>query len=200
MTDRRPISAATGICAVGAVCALALLAYQLSFPPFHTVVMVAWTLLALCTYASARAAPWPYQRVWWTALVGFPVWEYALKFMIIRDVIPYSWFWLNRLEHLGWMASLLLLLTPACRRIWLLPSPFPLLFVLGLGGLIGNLNEFFEYALRLIWHTAGGSVWYSDTLLDMMTNVPGALLAFLIGWRLNRTSAPALEAEPALLN
>jgi hypothetical protein len=160
------------------------------------VVMVAWSLLALFTFAPMRAAPLPYQRVWWAAFLLFPVWEFGLKFMITRDVIAYSWFWLNRLEHLGWMASLLLLLTPACRRVWALPTPFPLLFVLGLGTLIGNLNEFFEYALRLRWHTAGGSVWYSDTILDMLTNLPGALLAFLIGWQLIRASAQLESARP----
>ena len=187
--------------AVATCSAVALAAYWLSFSPFNTVVMVAWTLLSLCTLSAMQAAPAPYRRAWWAAFLAFPVWEFGLKYMITRDVIAYSWFWLNRLEHLGWMASSLMLLLPACRQIWELPWPFALLFMLGLGGLIGNLNEFFEYALRLNWNTAGKSVWYSDTILDMLTNVPGALLAFLVGWRLNRSSTqPRRPLEPALLN
>jgi hypothetical protein len=174
--------------AVAAFCVLALATYRLSFSPFNTVVMLAWTVLAVGTLGSMQGADRPYRRAWWAAFLAFPVWEFGLKYLITRDVIAYSWFWLNRLEHLGWMTSSLLLLLPACRRVWGLPWPVAVLFVLGLGGLIGNLNEFFEYGLRLIWNTAGKAVWYSDTILDMLTNVAGALLACLAGWRLDRAS------------
>ncbi len=91
-----------------------------------------------------------------------------------RDVIAYSWWWLNRLEHFGWWAALK--------------------FVVSLGCLIGNLNEFWEFGLRQWAGTAARSVLYLATILDMITNLPGALLASLIGSRV--TLSGQLRPEP----
>ena len=173
---------------------LELLAYRLAFSDFDSLVMLAWALLALCTYRPMRASPLALQRVWWLVLLLYPCWEFGLKWLITRNVIASSWFWLNRLEHLGWMLSLLLLLLPAYRRVWTFGWLLATLFVLGLGAFIGNLNEFWEYAVRLQAGTAGRGVLYGDTILDLLTNVPGAMLACLIGGRL--LAAPAVGPRP----
>jgi hypothetical protein len=175
---------------------LELLAYRLACSAFDSLVMPVWALLALCTYRPMRASPLALQRVWWLALLLYPCWESGLKWPINWNVIASSWAWLNRLELLGWMLSLLLLL-PAYRRVWTFGWPLATLFVLDLGASIGNPNGFREYAVWLQAGAAGRGVLCSDTIPDPLTNVPGnvpgnvsgTVLACVIGARLLAASA-----------
>ncbi|GGR04757.1 hypothetical protein [Deinococcus ruber] len=182
--------------ALCAVLLAMLLTYRLAFHAFDLILVTAWAVLALATFRRMGASPLAVQRLWWSTLVLFPIWEFVIKWMVQHNVIAYSWWWLNRLEHFGWMASLLLVLLPIYQRLFRLGWPAALLFVLGLGSSIGNLNEFWEFGLRLQAGTAGRGVLYLDTILDMLTNVPGALLAFLIGWRVV-TGVAQQRAEPS---
>ncbi|ULH14937.1 hypothetical protein MF271_13290 [Deinococcus sp. KNUC1210] len=183
--------------ALCAVLLAMLLTYRMAFHAFDLILVAAWAVLALATFRRMGTSSFAVQRMWWTTLLLFPIWEFAIKWMVQHNVIAYSWWWLNRLEHFGWMASLLLLLLPIYQELFRLGWFTALLFVLGLGSIIGNLNEFWEFGLRVQAGTAGRGVLYLDTILDMLTNVPGALLAFLIGWRVVRGTVLQIEKPSA---
>lgn len=112
--------------------------------------------------------------------VAFPLVELGIKLMIERNVIPYSWFWLNRLEHWAGMTAALLLLYAPLKPAWTaLGDRARLLLALGAASLLGNLNEFWEYGLR----ASGGDLklgQYGDTILDMAVNLLGGLTAWVV--------------------
>ncbi len=118
-----------------------------------------------------------------TAFV-FPIIETWLNWMIQKNIIPYSWFWLNRLEHFSSSISVTIILLPIYVSIWYsLKWWQDLVFILGLICLIGNLNEFFEYFLRVCCNPSNYpklAIYYSDTIYDMSVNLIGGLVGFLI--------------------
>ncbi|ADV67232.1 hypothetical protein [Deinococcus maricopensis] len=173
--------------------AVSVVAYAWAFARFDVLVMVAWAALALGTWSAMRRAPPGARRAWWVTLLVFPAWEFALKWLISRDVMAYSWWWLNRLEHWGWMTAVLVLLLPTYRGVLRGSVGFALVFVLGLSALIGNANEMFEFAWRLRRGGVDVSVLYRDTMQDLIVNVAGALTAFVIAWRLQRAERRAVS-------
>lgn len=118
-----------------------------------------------------------------TAFV-FPITETWLTWMIQKNIIPYSWFWLNRLEHFCSAIGVSIILLPIYINIWhSLKWWQNLIFILGLICLIGNLNEFFEFFLRVCCQPINYSkfaLYYSDTIYDMGVNLIGGLVGFLI--------------------
>lgn len=118
-----------------------------------------------------------------TAFV-FPIVETGLTWMIQKNIIPNSWFWLNRLEHFCSAISVTIIFLPIYINIWhSLKWWHNLLFLLGLICLIGNLNEFFEYFLRVCCEPTSDSklaIYYPDTIYDMGVNLIGGLVGFLI--------------------
>lgn len=118
-----------------------------------------------------------------TAFV-FPIIETWLTWMIQKNILPYSWFWLNRLEHFFSAVGVTIMLLPIYINIWhKLKWWQNLAFILGLICLIGNLNEFFEFLLRVCCKPIkyrDFAVYYSDTIYDMGVNLLGGLVGFLL--------------------
>jgi hypothetical protein len=114
----------------------------------------------------------------------FPIVETWTTWMIQENIIPYSWFWLNRLEHFSSAVGVTIILLPIYINIWYhLKWWQNLIFILGLICLIGNLNEFFEFFLRVCCkHVKRSSlaVYYADTIYDMGANLVGGFVGFLI--------------------
>ncbi len=114
----------------------------------------------------------------------FPIVETWLTWMIQKNIIPYSWFWLNRLEHFCSAIGVTIILLPIYINVWhSLKWWQNLIFILGLICLIGNLNEFFEYFLRVCCKSINYSkfgFYYIDTMYDMGINLVGGFVGFLI--------------------
>ena len=126
------------------------------------------------------------QFFYWGVVIGYPLLETAIKWAIVKDMIPYSWFWLNRLEHFCWaIATTILFLPVVIDLLKRLPWWQGLIFVLGLICILGNINEFLEYGLRYFGSQgaiapAKAAAYYWDTIYDMMINAIGGLVGFII--------------------
>lgn len=120
----------------------------------------------------------------------YPLLGTLIKVMIVENIIPDSWFWLNRLEHYIWAVAIGILFFPLLKDSFAklhLMSKF-ILFV-GLVVILGNLNEFMEYGLRIYMNLTTQylfSEYYKDTIIDLVTNVLGAVTGFVIVYVANR--------------
>ena len=124
----------------------------------------------------------------------YPLVETWIKWMIEKNVIPNSWSWLNRLEHFSWAVVMVIIFLPVFKEIYQsLKGWQNLIFVIGFICLIGNLNEFLEYFLRVPANllTVGRyigeiknpwpfAIYYCDTIYDMMMNIMGGFVGFLV--------------------
>jgi hypothetical protein len=160
-----------------------------------TIILLALTLFSLILYPL-----WGVQLCLWSALylfirqksypeggsknfdligIGYPVIETVIKLAIIYDFVPYSWFILNRIEHIAFGLFMSLLLFPAFARAK--PRTFPenLLLVSSLVLLAGTLNEIIEYAVRIFLSNFEfrSRLYYTDTIYDLVMNLVGIALA-----------------------
>lgn len=114
----------------------------------------------------------------------YPLVETSLKWMIEKNVIPYSWFWLNRLEHFSWAIAVGIIFLPAYADISKKLKWWQnLILVTSLVCLLGNLNEFLEYFVRVKANLTDDkhfAVYYWDTIYDMMMNMMGGFVGFLV--------------------
>jgi hypothetical protein len=114
----------------------------------------------------------------------YPLAETGIKWMIVKDVIPGTWFWLNRLEHFSWALATVILFLPLFTNVWQQLNWWQnLIFIIGLICIIGNLNEFLEYFIRLNLHLTDEkhfAAYYWDTIYDMMVNRGGGFMGFFV--------------------
>lgn len=122
------------------------------------------------------------QRIYLTTVLLYPLIESWIKWMIIKNIIPYSWFWLNRLEHFSWALAVVILFLPLYRDVWNILNWWQnLIFVIGLICILGNLNEFLEYFLRSQSQNYRAlAAYYWDTIYDMMINIVGGFVGFVV--------------------
>jgi hypothetical protein len=118
-------------------------------------------------------------------LIGFsyPLLEIIVKIFIIFSIIPYSWFWLNRVEHFIFSMFMTLLLFPFFARFVAKIKLWPvLLMIASIVLLMGTVNEIFEYVLRVVLHfqSAQSAIFYGDTILDLATNIVGLTFGCLL--------------------
>lgn len=119
-------------------------------------------------------------KLYLATVLLYPVVETGIKWMIVKNVIPYSWFWLNRLEHFSWAIAVTILFLPTYTDIWKnLKWWQSMIFVVGLVCILGNFNEFFEYGLRM-GNSKNFAAFYWDTIYDMMINMMGGLVGFVV--------------------
>ena len=123
-------------------------------------------------------------RLYLATVFVFPIVETWLTWMIQKNIIPNSWFWLNRLEHFSSAVGISIILLPIYIDTWHRIKWWQsLVFILGSVCLIGNLNEFFEFFLRVCCQPINDEkfiVYYPDTIYDMGINLIGAYVGFLI--------------------
>lgn len=131
-------------------------------------------------------------KIYLSSLFFYPVLGTLIKIYIYIDRFPSTYFWVNRVEHSLWAVALVVLLLPFWKRLWVGLKGLPrytrndnildlFMIVVGVICLFGNMVEFVEYGFRVL----GGyqykyAVYYPDTMYDMMSNVVGATLGFLI--------------------
>lgn len=123
-------------------------------------------------------------QLFWAVVYLYPILELILKYMIVFDVISYSWFWLNRLEHFVWVVAVEILLMPVfSHTLKKLNWKESLVFVVSVMVLIGNLNEFMEYILRAYLGVGSRDkfgLYYWDTIYDQVVNLTGAVVGFIL--------------------
>lgn len=127
-------------------------------------------------------------QLYLSTVLVYPLVETWIKWMVEKNALPDSWFWLNRLEHFCWAMALVIIFLPIFSDIWNRLSWWQnLLFVVSFACLLGNLNEFLEYFIRLLLNKKNQSqlaVYYWDTIYDMMMNIVGGFGGF-VAMRLN---------------
>jgi len=114
----------------------------------------------------------------------FPIIETWINWVINKNILPNFLIGLNRLEHFCSSVGVVIILLPIYINIWHRLKPWQnLVFILGLICLIGNLNEFFEYYLRVCCKFVSDEkfiFYYEDTIYDMGVNLIGGLAGFII--------------------
>ena len=166
---------------------LAMIIWGYFIFPLWSVMLIVW--FAVATYAVAKhldvRLDERQRSTYWLIIYLYPLIESIIKYMINGNVIAYSWFWLNRLEHFAWAVAMGLLLipflSPSLRKLSL---PFQLLLYVGAVVIIGNLNEFFEYAIRIYIGMFGNqakmAAFYWDTIYDLVINMLGSAFSFYL--------------------
>lgn len=113
---------------------------------------------------------------------GYPLIETIIKIIINFNLIPYSWNILNRVEHFFFSICLTFLFWYLLRfnHKQELPKYQKWLLLIGMVVIVGNINEFWEYLLRVITGStsmAKFSVYYWDTIYDLFFNFLAAIVA-----------------------
>jgi hypothetical protein len=132
------------------------------------------------------------------AILLYPPAETLVQWLGINGLISRDFSLINRLEHLCWAMVLMLFFLPFISGVWQrLNSWQNLVFVMGFTCLLGNINEFLEFILRIQASPidqAQFAAFYSDTIYDMMMNLLGSIAGFAIlkgiqpkGTQLNRS-------------
>jgi hypothetical protein len=122
------------------------------------------------------------KTLFFMTVFAYPLLESIIKFFIIRNIIPYSWNFLNRIEHflsaIGIGILFYPIFKPTLDKLGRFESFLFLVFTIVF---IGNLNEFFEYVLRIQMDLHYKfSIYYWDTIYDMFINIIGAIFGSLI--------------------
>jgi hypothetical protein len=122
------------------------------------------------------------------AILLYPPAETLLKFFQIKGIISLDFTLINRLEHFCWAIALILFFLPLIASFWnSLKSWQNAIFILGFVCLLGNLNEFLEYLLRIQPSPIDKALFanfYIDTILDMTMNLLGGAFGFALLTRL----------------
>ncbi len=132
----------------------------------------------------------PHLTLYYATVFVFPMLESILTWLIKNNIIAYSWFWLNRIEHIIASASIsiliLLILFKYLKKVkWYIN----LILLIAIVSMIGNFVEFFQYIRRIFFNnsfTINKITFYSDTILDMFSNVLGSFLGFIIFFIFNK--------------
>lgn len=119
-----------------------------------------------------------------TAILLYPPAETLVQWLGINGFIPRDFTLINRLEHFCWAMVLTLFFLPFISGIWQRLNHWQnLVFVIAFACLLGNINEFLEFFLRIQASPidqARFAAFYSDTIYDMMMNLLGSVAGFAI--------------------
>jgi hypothetical protein len=84
------------------------------------------------------------------AILLYPPAETIVQVLQTRGLIPPDFTWTNRLEHFCWAIALTFFFLPLIAGFWRsLKGWQNFIFILSFVCLLGNLNEFLEYLLRI---------------------------------------------------
>jgi hypothetical protein len=122
------------------------------------------------------------QYYYWWMVATYPLLEMAVLLWKRAGNLAQDFDWVNRLEHGYWATALAFFFLPMIAEIWKRLNPWQnLLVIASFVCLLGNLNEFLEYLLRLpatLENQARFAAYYSDTIYDMGMNLLGGLVSF----------------------
>jgi hypothetical protein len=155
------------------------------FSGWGLMVGVCYLLFFLFRFTGLEAQLTPYEhRLYLMTYFLYVPLETSVQRMGQRGLLPKGAIWINRLEHFSWATVLTIFFLPILAPIWKRLNLWQnFLFILSFVCLLGNLNEFLEFATRIQHSTLDPvlfSAFYSDTIYDMMMNLFGGLLGFWI--------------------
>jgi hypothetical protein len=131
-------------------------------------------------------------QLYLTAILLYPPAETLLQWLAINDFISRDFTLINRLEHFCWATMLVLFFLPFISGVWQRLNRWQsLVFIMGFTCLLGNINEFLEFFLRIQVNPidqAQFAAFYSDTIYDMMMNLLGSIAGFGILYRIQPRS------------
>lgn len=123
-------------------------------------------------------------QLYLTAILLYPPAETLVQWLAINRFIPRDFTLINRLEHFCWAMMLALFFLPFISGVWQRLNRWQnLVFIMGFTCLLGNINEFLEFVLRIQANPvdqARFAAFYSDTIYDMMMNLLGSIAGFAI--------------------
>jgi len=154
--------------------------------PLLVVLMTVWssiTLLCIKRRSFVELATSD-QKLFLTTALIYPLIAALLKLLIIRDLIPHSFYFLNTIEHCLWAFSFTIILTTFFVNIKkkLLPIEHTMLLITVVST-IGIVNEVFEYSIRIIIHLTDQSLfaaYYPDTIKDLCVNIIGSSIGAIL--------------------
>lgn len=113
--------------------------------------------------------------------IGYPLIETVIKAAIIYNWMPYSWNWLNRIEHFGFSFAICFMIYPFIKKDFSKSNLFTqILLIVGIVSILGNLNEIVEYILRVAWSLEENfATYYWDSIFDIVINTLGGLAGFI---------------------
>ncbi len=150
--------------------------------------LIVWIGLIVFFYKKALVLPNGLKKLFQIVTFGYPLVASIIKFMIEKDVIKYSWFWLNRFEHFFWAFSMTIILLPLAHQFSKTIDKKWLLLVQGCIAItLGNLIEVIEFCLRSNLTDTKFGLYYSDTMFDILMNFLGVIIAIVICLFLQRT-------------
>jgi hypothetical protein len=122
------------------------------------------------------------QCYYWWVVAAYPPLQTAVLLWKRAGNFAQDFDWVNRLEHGCWAIALAFFFLPVIAGIWKRLHPWQnLLVIASFVCLLGNLNEFLEYLLRLPATPANQArfaAYYSDSIYDMGMNLLGGLVSF----------------------
>jgi len=165
--------------------AILLILSLLIFRTF-TFLLIIWISIFLISILtkSIRNLSKNQKRIYFLIIFLYPLIEEIIKFFIDFNIIPYSWHWLNRLEHFFASFSFVYLFSPFyIKYLKNQPFAFSLVFIIGLVTIIGVGNEIFEYFIRVYLNLQSRAmkiIYYYDTIIDLIVNLFGALFGGIL--------------------
>jgi hypothetical protein len=178
------------------VYALLMLLFSFWIFPLWTAMLIAWFGLALLILLSKQETKLnsKLKNTFLLVIIVYPLIASLIKFILLNDTIPYSWLWLNRIEHFLWATCFGILILPLIQLLTRNQSRIiAAICLIGLITVVGNLNEFVEYLIRDYLDLTKAS-YYEDTIIDMFINLLGSVFCFEITQLLDQNTkrnAPA---------
>lgn len=148
-----------------------------------TFMLIVWIGLVVLLQKKARLLPSGLNKLFHIVTYAYPLIASVIKYMIENNVIAYSWFWLNRFEHFFWAFSMSIILLPLVYQYQKLIAKKWLLLVLGCVTItLGNVIEIIEFSLRQNLTDTRLGLYYADTMLDILMNFTGVIMAITISY------------------
>jgi hypothetical protein len=166
--------------------ATCLFAFYITVPSLKIIIIAFWFgLFFLLRFTKLeKKLTRKEQNIYYIAILIYPIIFSFTHWMIYKNVIPYSWFWLNRLEHISASFGVAIISLPLFIDISRKCNWWQeLLLIIGLVSFVGNLNEFVEYYIRsssALIDTRILAIAYTDTIYDMTMNIIGGLMGWLV--------------------
>ncbi|MBD3329455.1 hypothetical protein GF357_03105 [Candidatus Dojkabacteria bacterium] len=140
--------------------------------------LAGWNILTIIAYNITKSKS--LRKFIITISIIYPIIEMTIKFLIFRNIIPFSYWWLNSIEH-----SLFAIFTTTLLSISLINSSLiktsllTALTSIGIFNVVGILNEILEFGIRLAQNLEKIGYYY-DTLRDLIINLAMSTLTAII--------------------
>jgi lysylphosphatidylglycerol synthetase-like protein (DUF2156 family) len=120
------------------------------------------------------------KKVFLFVTLGYPIIGTIIKFSYELDSIYNNWELLNRLEHFIFISALGVLIYPLFKtQLSKLNLVYFTVVYAGILIFVGNINEIFEFLLIQFYELKDEN-YYTDSIVDLITNIISAFLGIII--------------------